>query len=259
MNSVRTLFLALLLGAAPLPVLAQAQYTPPPVTVTSPLSKVHYQYRWELYGGMAYSHFDGGPQILEGTSLGGVDAQITRFFNQRWGIDANYRGYFGTNPTQPNIYNIRGPFVSEQMAVAGPEYRAFFNKHVSISFHALAGAAYGDFNRATAPLTQQEVNYQLGLYSNQWTPAGVIGGALDLNRNEHWAFRFEPDATLTRFHNFGGPTGIQQQFALSVGVVYRFVPRHMTAAEKKAREARKKAKEEKRKLRGHHRSLFHPF
>lgn len=259
MNSVRTLLFALLFGAATLPAFAQAQYTPPSVTVTNPLDKVHYQYKWEFYGGMAYSHFDGGPQLIEGTSLGGTDLQITRFFSEKWGVDANYRGYFGTSPTEPNIYNIRGPFVSEQMAIFGPEYRLLSNKHASITLHALGGTAYGDFQRATAPLTTQEVNYQLGLYANQWTPAAVIGGALDLNRNEHWAFRFEPDATLTHFTNFQGPTGIQQQFALSVGVVYRFVPRYMTPAEKKARAAKKKQKEAMRKARGHHRSLLHPF
>ena len=259
MNSVRTLLLALLVGAAPLPALAQTQYTPPSVTVTNPLDKVHYQYKWEVYGGMAYSHFKGGPQLIEGTSLGGVDAQITRFFNQKWGLDANYRGYFGTNPTQPNVYNIRGPFVSEQMAVFGPEYRAYYNKHVSMSFHALGGVTYGDFQRATAPLTTQQVEYDLGLFANQWAPAGVIGVALDLNRNEHWAFRFEPDATLTRFTHPGGPAGIQYQLAISVGIVYRFHPRHMTAAEKKLKQAKKEAKEQERKARGHHRSLLHPF
>lgn len=255
MKSVRTLLLALLFGAAALPVLAQAQYTPPSVTVINPLDKVHYQYKWEFYGGMAYSHFDAGPQLIQGASLGGVDAQITRFFNKKWGLDANYRGYFGTSGVQPNVYNIRGPFVSEQMAVFGPEYRAFSNKHASITFHALTGGAYGDFQRATSPLTTQQVESQLGLYANQWTWASVIGGAIDLNRNEHWAFRFEPDATLTHFNNPGGPTGIQQQFALSVGIVYRFIPRHETAAERKAK---MEAKQQK-KLQGHHRSLLHPF
>ena len=97
MNSVRTLFLALLFGAATLPALAQTQYTPPPVTVTNPLSHVHYQYKWEIYGGFAYSHFTAGPQLIQGAALGGVDAQATRFFNTKWGVDANYRGYFGSS------------------------------------------------------------------------------------------------------------------------------------------------------------------
>lgn len=259
MNSVRTLLLALLFGAATLPALAQAQYTPPPVTVTNPLAKVQYQYKWEVYGGMAYTNFIAGPQLVQGASLGGVDAQVTRFFNKKWGLDANYRGYFGTSGVQPNVYNIRGPFVSEQMAVFGPAYRAYSNPHASITLHALGGTAYGDFQRATAPLTTQQVEYQLGLFANQWAPAGVIGGALDLNRSPRWAFRIEPDATLTRFTHPGGSAGIQYQFAFSVGVLYRFVPRYMTPAEKQAQEAKKKAKEEQRKARGHHRSLFHPF
>ena len=255
MNSVRTLLLALLFGAVSLPVFAQVQYTPPSITVTNPLANVHYQYKWEIYGGIGYAHFYGGPQLIEGASLGGPDIQIARFFSKKWGVDANYRGYFGTSPTEPNYYNIRGPFVSEQFAVFGPEYRAFSNKHFSMTFHALGGTAYGDFQRATAPLTTQQVETQLGLYGNQWTPAGVLGAGLDLNRNEHLAFRIEPDATLTHFSNPGVSSGIQTEFALSVGVIYRFIPRYQSPAAKKAAMEKKQQKNEHRR----HRSLLHPF
>lgn len=248
MNSVRTMLLALLLGAATLPALAQAQYTPPPVTVTNPLSKVTYHYKWQVYVGMAYSNFIAGPQLVQGASLGGTDAQVVRFLNPKWGIVGNYRGYFGTSGVEPNYYNIRGPFVSEQMALLGPEYRLIANKHLSVNAHALFGAAYGNFQRATAPLTRQEVQYQLGLFADQWAPGAAIGGALTMNRNAHWAFRVEPDATLTRFTHPGGPDGIQYQFAFSVGVVYRFVPRP------KKPTAQKAALEKK-----HHIRFLHPF
>lgn len=254
MISVRKLLVALLFGAATLPALAQVQYTPPSVTVTNPLNKVTYHYKWQVYAGMAYSNFIAGPQLVQGASLGGVDAQVGRFFNPKWGILGNYRGYFGTSGVQPNYYNIRGPFVSEQMVLFGPEYRLLANRRLSVNAHALFGGAYGDFQRATAPLTRKEVEGQLGLFGNQWAPGAAIGGALTMNRNEHWAFRVEPDATLTRFHNPSGPTGIQYQFAFSVGVVYRFVPRHLTPEQKKALLLKKK----ERRM-DHHRSLLHPF
>jgi hypothetical protein len=45
----------------------------------------------------------------------------------------------------------------------------------------------------------------------------AIGGSIDLNRSARWVFRISPDATLTDF----GSAGIHEQFALSVGVVYR--------------------------------------
>ena len=206
------------------PAAPDPQYIPPQVAVTNPLADVKYNAKWEVYGGLAYSHFEAGPQLGQGANLGGVDAQVARFFNKRWAAVGNFRGYFGTSGVQPNYYNIRGPFVAEYMFVFGPEYRAIYNKHLSLNLHAYGGAAYGDFQRATAPLTTLEVESQLGLYANQFAPAGVIGGSLDLNRSARWAFRIEPDATLTRFNNPGGVTGIQQQFALSVGLVYRFVP-----------------------------------
>ncbi|MGB0123361.1 MAG: hypothetical protein WA419_04235 [Silvibacterium sp.] len=197
---------------------ARAQYTQPTVAPNSTLANVRYDYRWELYGGFAYSHFNAGPDLVQGSNLGGYDIQAARFFTPRWAIAANGRGYFGTSGAAPNPYGIRGPFVSEQMYLAGPEYRGPSNQHISMLFHALFGGAYGSFQSA---LQDQQGNpvppAAVGFFSNQMTFGSAIGGSIDLNRSPRLVFRISPDATLTDF----GSAGIHEQFAISVGLVYR--------------------------------------
>jgi hypothetical protein len=188
-------------------------YTPPPVTANNSLANVRYDYRWELYGGFAYSHFNAGPNLLQGANLGGYDFEAAHWFRQHWALAGSARGYFGTSGVAPNIYNIRGPFVSEQMYMVGPEFRGPSNPHASVTLHALFGGAYGDFSSALGGVPPTA----LGMFNNQFTFGGAFGGAIDLNRSQNLAFRISPDATLT---NFGG-AGLHEQFAISVGLVYR--------------------------------------
>ena len=193
-------------------------YTPPPVTPNSPLANVRYDYRWEIYGGIAYSHFNAGPNLLQGANLGGFDIQAAHWFRQHWALAANARDYLGTSGVVPNIYGIRGPFVSQQMYMVGPEFRGPSNPHVSMTFHALVGGAYGNFDSDLKDQSGQPVPPNaLGLFNNQWTFGSAFGGSIDLNRSQNLAFRISPDAT---FVNFGG-NGLHDQFAISVGIVYR--------------------------------------
>jgi hypothetical protein len=188
-------------------------YTPPSVAPNEPLAGVRYDRRWEMYGGFAYSHFDAGPNLLEGANLGGFDVQAARFFTRRWAVAANGRGYYGTSATVPNIYGIRGPFVSEHMFLGGPEFRGPSNEHASMTFHAFAGGAYGIFDHALGGVPPSAV----GFFNNELTFGAAIGGSIDLNRSPKLALRISPDATLTNF----GSSGIKEQFAISVGIIYR--------------------------------------
>jgi hypothetical protein len=198
--------------------LVQAQYKQPTVAPPAPLAGVSYDYRWEVYGGFAYSHFNAGPQLVQGANLGGFDAQGSRFFTQRWALEGSVRGYYGTSGTQPNPYGIRGPFVSEYLFVAGPEYRGPSNEHLTTTLHALFGGAHGGFESA---LYDQHGNKvppaAVGFFSNQVTFGSVLGGTIDLNRSPKLAFRISPDAILTDY----GSAGIRAEFAISVGLVYR--------------------------------------
>jgi hypothetical protein len=180
----------------------------------APLADVHYDYHWEVYGGVAYSHFDAGPNVLQGANLGGFDARAIRELNTKWGVGVNVRGYYGTSGVACcNTEDIKGPFVSEHIFAAGPEYRLLSNQHAAMMLHAFFGGAYGDFQHALDGLPPQ----QFGFFSNQFTEAAVLGGSIDLNRSPRLVFRIAPDATLTNFGN----NGFEEQFALSVGVAWR--------------------------------------
>ena len=76
---------------------------PPP----APLAGVRYDYPWEIYGGFAYSHFDAGPNLLQGANLGGFDARVVRELGTRWGVGANVRGYYGTSGVAPTAEAAR--------------------------------------------------------------------------------------------------------------------------------------------------------
>jgi hypothetical protein len=185
----------------------------PQLPPSAPLADVRYDYHWELYGGPAYSHFDAGPNILQGSNLGGFDARAVRELSTRWGVGVNVRGYYGTSGAAPNDYNIKGPFVSEHMFLAGPEYRVLANQHAAMMLHAFVGGAYGDFQHALGNVPVSAVDF----FPNQMSFGAALGGSIDLNRSARWVFRIAPDATLT---DYGG-NGLVQQFAISVGVVYR--------------------------------------
>lgn len=209
------LLLACLILAGGQPVVAQGipVYRPPVVAPNETLSGVRYDARWEFYLGPAYSHFDAGPTLLQGANLGGLDLQAARWFNRRWAAAANVRSYLGTSGAVPNIYGIRGPFAAEFPFLAGPEFRGPSNEHASMTFHALVGGAYGLFDKGLGTVPPAAV----GFYNNQITFASALGGSIDLNRSPKLAFRISPDAMLTDF----GSSGLKEQFALSVGIVYR--------------------------------------
>ena len=228
MNSTWCLRVEVALLAAVMCILgmrAEGQVVSPPpnpqLPAPAPLAGVKYNYPWEIYGGFAYSHFDAGPETFQGANLGGFDARAIRELGTRWGVGVNVRGYYGTSGTgaancgacNGNSGPITGPFVSEHMFLAGPEYRLKSNEHAAMMLHAFAGTAYGDFTRGLDGVPPQTV----GFFSNQWAFGGAFGGSIDLNRSPRLVFRIAPDATLVNF----GSSGFREQFAISVGVVYR--------------------------------------
>ncbi len=216
--------LGFFLIAGPLLAHAQApQYHPPVVAANSTLSGVTYNSRYEIYGGFAYSHFDAGPSLLQGSNLGGFDVQGDYFLTHKWAAVGNLRGYLGTSGAVPNPYGIKGPFVSEYMALAGPEYRALANQHASLTLHALFGGTYGYFSSVFGNVVNghRTEPADAGFFNDQIAFGSAIGGSIDLNRSPRLAFRISPDATLTDFKSQTGNGDFKEQFALSVGLVYR--------------------------------------
>jgi hypothetical protein len=187
---------------------------------SDPLASVRYDNRYDVSLGMAYDHMKAGPNLLEGSNLGGLDLSASYWFSKHWALEGSGRGYAGTSGAAPNTVNINGPFVSQYLFVAGPEWLGPHNKHGALIAHALVGGAYGHFEqdlRGSAPSV-------VGFYNNQVAPAAIIGGHMDLNRSAHWVFRITPDAVITRYGiNYGNKnTQTDVNFAISVGIQYKF-------------------------------------
>jgi len=200
---------------------ADAQAVPPAQTIpetptlqNESLKPLDYRNRYDIYGGLASSHFNAGPALIPGANLGGFDVQGTMWFSTRLGATANVRGYYGTTGVVPNPYGIRGPFIMEHLFLGGASIRGPKNEHAALTFHALVGGSYGIFDSA---IDQGLTGPNLGLFSNGVALAAALGGSLDLNRSPRFSVRLSPDYLLTRF---GGVS--QNEFAISLGVLYRF-------------------------------------
>jgi hypothetical protein len=204
---------------------AQAQTTASPTAgngtyiASDPLANVRYDNRYDVSLGMAYDHIKAGPNVLQGANLGGLDLSASYWFAKHWGVEGSGRYYLGSSGVgTPNTANVVGPFVSQQVFVAGPEWLGPHNKHGALIAHAMFGGAH--FDSHEYPLNAQGVNF----YYNQVAPAAIIGGHMDLNRSAHWVFRITPDAVMTHYGtNYGSKISqYDVNFAISVGVQYKF-------------------------------------
>jgi hypothetical protein len=187
---------------------------------TDPLALVRYDNRYDISLGMAYDHMKAGPTLLQGSNLGGLDLTGSYWFRKHWGVQGTGRGYLGTSGAGVNSAGIKGPFVSQYIFAAGPEWLGPHNKHGAIIAHVLVGGAYGKFEQDLRGNSPSVVDF----YNDQFAPAAIIGGHFDLNRSAHWVFRITPDAVLTRYSTNYAPklTQTDINFAISVGLEYKF-------------------------------------
>ena len=203
----------------------QAQSTASPTAgngtyiASDPLAGVRYDNRYDLSLGMAYRHIKAGPNVLQGANLGGLDLSGSYWFSKHWAVEGSGRGYLGSSgagTASPSV--VHGPFVSQYLFVAGPEWLGPHNKHGALIAHALFGGSYFDAHLGNVPPATEN------FYYNQVAPAAIIGGHMDLNRSAHWVFRITPDAVMTHYSMPSTPAYSQYDvnFAISVGVEYKF-------------------------------------
>jgi hypothetical protein len=201
---------------------AQAQSQVP--LLSDPLAGVRYDNRYDLYVGLGYARLIPGETLVTGASLGGLDIQGTRWFTSRLGATANIRGYYGDSAntivgTQGHQTNLgKGVPIMEHIVTVGPEYMLARNKHAAITLHGTAGFANGFFDMGTGHVTTGS----LGLFQDGTVFAATAGGTIDLNRSPRWVFRIAPDMLVTHYQQQGLAADFQRNFALSVGIVYRF-------------------------------------
>src|SRR5450631_2349356 len=51
-----------------------------------PLALVRYDNRFDVSLGMAYDHMKAGPNLLQGSNLGGLDLSGTMWLSKHWGV-----------------------------------------------------------------------------------------------------------------------------------------------------------------------------
>ena len=193
---------------------------------TDPLARVRYDNRYDLSLGTAYDHMKAGPTLLQGSNLGGLDLEGSYWLTRHWGIQASGRGYLGSAlPAATGPFFLKGALVKQYFFVGGVEALGPHDKHGAILAHAMFGGVYGDFEKDL--LGKPAGAY--AFYSNQLSPAGIVGGHFDLNRSEHWVFRVTPDAVMTHYqYSNTTPTSsvsfkqYDVNFAISVGIQYKF-------------------------------------
>ena len=192
-----------------------------------PLANVRYDNRYDLSLGLAYRHIKAGPNLLQGANLGGLDINGSYWLTKHWGAEGTARGYLGTSGAAPNTLGLHGPFVQEYIFAAGPEWLGPHDKHGDLIAHAMFGGAAGIFEGDLhRDPKQPNVNpvAAVGFYNNQFAPAAVIGGHIDLHRSPQWVFRVTPDAVFTwygvQYGNRARQTDVN--FAISVGLEYKF-------------------------------------
>jgi len=200
---------------------ADAQNAPSGTYISvDPLANVRYNNRFDASLGFAYDHMKAGPNLLQGSNLGGLDISADAWLTRNLGIEVTSRDYVGTSGAAPNDLNLKGPFVAQYFFAGGPEWLGPHNKHGALIPHVLVGGVYGEFQH---DLLGQPPSL-VGFYNDQIALAAIMGGHFDLNRSEHWVFRVTPDAMLTHYSiNYGNKMSQTDiNFAISVGLEYKF-------------------------------------
>ena len=201
---------------------AQAPTTVPEPSYIAidPLANVRYDNRYDVSLTMAYAHIKAGPNLLQGSNLGGLNLEGSYWLTRRFGLEGTGRTYFGTSGAAPNPFQINGPFVAEYIFAGGVEYLGPHNRHGALIAHVMGGGAYGKFQQDLRGNPTSAV----GFYYDQVAPAVVMGGHFDLNRSPRWVFRITTDAILTDYAINWGPKNRQIDIntAVSVGLEYKF-------------------------------------
>jgi hypothetical protein len=170
-----------------------------------------YGHLYEVFVGGGYLRFKPGPD-LQKVTMYSWDVALTRYYNERLGVTADARGYYGTPFVGLNDFSITRPAISTYGFLAGPTYRLVARPKYSVSARGLGGVALGNFSGDTNGITPTT----LGLYADSTTYAvsgGVVGEA-----------NVTPNLSLRLSGDYYG-TGFGSQMQNSVGFTYGFVYR----------------------------------
>jgi hypothetical protein len=194
-----------------------------------------YAHEYEAFTGMGYLRFvpgAGAPAVpatattpaqphgpgLERAHEYAWDEGFTRYFDERLGVTADVRGYYGTAYVYNNAETnsaITNPAISQYALMAGPTYRFYLQPRFSVSGRVMAGMEKGNFSGDTNHSTA--LAQALGLWPDGYTYAASVSIPVDYNATPHFAVRVAPEYHLS---GFGSTT--QNSLGFTLGFVYRF-------------------------------------
>ena len=171
-----------------------------------------YGHLYEAYLGMGYLRFTPGPSLQRVTYYA-WNTGLTRYFNERLGVTADARGYYGTSYVGLNLSSITRPSISTYTVQAGPTYRIYLQPRYNVSARVLGGWALGNFSSDTNGFGAKT----LGLYPDGNTFAISAGLPIEYNLSSNIGLRLGPEFVATGF----GST-MQSSIGFNGGFVYRF-------------------------------------
>lgn len=171
-----------------------------------------YSHKYELDFGGGSLRFTPG-NTLQRMNEAGWNIDLTDYIHGDLGIDADFRGYYGTAYVGPNPYSVFTPSISQYTFMAGPRYRFFKGQHWGWTAQALAGAGHGNFGTGTNGLPPQLI----GLYTDSTVLNFDAGASVDYNLGPALAIRISANELVT---NYG--SSFQKNLGGNLGVVYRF-------------------------------------
>lgn len=171
-----------------------------------------YDFKYEMYAQMGYMRFVPGPK-LQRLTFYAWNGGITRYLNERLGVDVDARGNYGYAFVGLNYSSVTRPEVSLYTAMAGPTYRFYVQPKYSVSGRVLAGFAHYNSTGDTSGFGT--IGGLLYADSNSFaTSASVIG---DWNIIPEVSLRLAPEYFFT-----GVGSHQQADRGFTAGIVYRF-------------------------------------
>jgi hypothetical protein len=171
-----------------------------------------YSHRYEIFADMGYLRFQPGPSLQRLTYYA-WDTGGTYYLNERLGITADGRGYYGTAYVGLNPTNVTRPAISQYDGMAGPTYRFYMQPKYSIAGRVVGGVAYGNFSADTNGFGTKV----LGLYPDGYTYAANASVIAEYNFAPNIGLKLAPE-----FHTTGFGSSVQYGFGFTGGLVYRF-------------------------------------
>jgi hypothetical protein len=170
-----------------------------------------YSHLYEIYAGGGYLRTNAGPP--QKVTEYNWNVGLTRYYNERFGVTLDGRGFYGTPYVGLNLTGLTKPAISQYSGMIGPTYRFYMQPKFSVSGRVLAGVSNGNFSGDTNGFGTKV----LGLYSDGLTYAGSASIPVEYNLTPNIGLRLAPEFYATGF----GSTA-QNSFGWTGGIVYRF-------------------------------------